>query len=75
MALRDSGGSALSPPLQACCDSTRQNCGWDSTLPGSALPWAHYTGMLRRMGVLASCWTCLHPAVYGDAAYRLTLTV
>lgn len=30
---------------------------------------------LCRLGALAPCWACLHPLVYGDAAYRLTLTV
>lgn len=77
MTLRDSGGSALSPPLQAGCDSSckRQSCGWDSTLPGPLLPWAHYTGTLCRLGARVSCWACLHPAVYGDAAYGLTPAV
>lgn len=48
---------------------------WDSTLPGPGLPWAHSSGTLCWMGALASCWASLYPAVYGDAAYRLTVTV
>lgn len=34
---------------------------------------AHYTGPLCRRGSHAA--PCLRPALYGDATYRLTLTV
>ena len=39
------------------------------------LPWARYSETVHRTGALGSRWARLHPGVYGDAPYRLTLTV